>query len=181
MYESTKEVRLNNKVKLKSMKQIIELCLQNNINIESITKDGISLDVDSNYSSTEILIPTKFFGNSLTIKSANFEFDTETGEVENVEFTTSGGKKSFTFPQSFSIFFSSFPKLTSEQSAPILVKPPLEVVDTLSFTESGLSSGIELREDGTMKTSYDSVITKEQQLNLFNFLGKALMVNTSKN
>lgn len=173
MYEE-KTVKINKSAKLKSLKQIIDLCLKNNMLVEGIDKDGITIENPDGYES--VTLPTKLFGKNVSIKYVELEFNDD-GEVVDEKYHT----KSLSLPKEFGVFFTSFPKLTAEQQTPPPLPPELTVVDTLSSSDNGLNYDLELREDNTVKVGCGSVLNREQQLNVYNFLGKCLLGSTENN
>ncbi len=167
---SEKTIQLNKKVKLKSMKQVVDICLKKGFNFEFINNIlTVEFNDDYGYTHESSVLNVKNFGKKLVIDSALIDFDDD-GSVISTSFFI--GESSF--PAIYGVFFENFPRLTKAQkSPPITALPPAIVASLLSGDDTHPNLDLEYLEDGTLNMGFLN-LDKKQMLNIFIFLSECL-------
>lgn len=160
-----KTVKLNKKVKLKSLKQVIDQCLENKFDFSFDESFLTVSDKDFNEASFAV----KDFGKELTIKSAFLEFD-DNGIVDSETYDL--GKR-VVISSVFSIFFTGFPKLTEAQKTPTPIPPPPTILNKMDVGEAHDRYDFKYLENNTLEVGC-STFNRKQMKKIFNFLGECL-------
>lgn len=159
-----KTIKLNKKVKLKSLKQVLDKCLESKFDFCFDENFLTVSDKDFN----EISFKVKEFGEEVTVKSAVLEFHDD-GKIMSEFYDI----KKENVPPAFGVFFTNFPKLTKEQKTPLPTPPPPAVLNELIKGEGHLFYDFKYLDNGTVEVGCHT-FNKKQVKKIFNFLGECL-------
>lgn len=164
-YEGEKTVKINRKTKLKTLKQVINLCLKDGRRFETYDK-SITIESDEG---NDVTFKFSDFGKNHTVKYAELDYHEDTGEVLSIVYHT----KDNDFPPEFIKFFSKFPKLTKKQLAPVDLPPKPEKSITLPAGDGHKHYDINYLDNGKVVVGYLE-FDLDQVANIYNFLGSVL-------
>lgn len=164
-YESEKTVKINRKTKLKTLKQVINLCLKAGRRFETNDK-SLTIETNEGY---EVTFKFSDFGKNHTVKYAQLDYCEDSGQILSIVYYT----KDNDFPPEFTQFFSKFPKLTKKQLAAVKLPPKPEKVITLPAGDGHKHYDMNYLDNGTVVVGCNT-FDLDQVANIYNFLGNVL-------
>lgn len=166
-YEAEKTVKINKKAKLKSLKQVIDICIKTGRSFE-FSGDGSDLTIYTD-EGNEVIFKPKHFGKEHSIKYAELDFCEDSGDLMGIVYHT----KDNDFPKEFAQFFTNFPKLSKSDKQATELPPGPEVLATLPAGAGHNHHDIKHLDNDTIVVGCNS-FNMEQADNIFKFLGGVL-------
>lgn len=162
MYQE-KTVKVNKKAKLKSLKQIVDICLKRGIEFNFLGKDG--LEIDLGYDTTTFT--SKHFGKDFLIKSAELSFSD--GKIDDVTYYTN----KMTLHGDLSLFFTGFPKLSKKDKTAPIPPPEPKIIVSLAAGKGHSNYDMNFLDNGVLKVGCNE-FTLKQIKTIHEFLGDCL-------
>lgn len=159
-----KKIKWNKKVKLKSLKQIMDICLEKKMQFSVDEKGNITV-TDSHLN--DVTFKKRQFSKDILIDEVHMDFGymSKTKKPTYITFWT----KDSVFEKSFSVFFNRFPKLSKDDLAVPVIPPPPKVINTLPAGEGHSIYEMKKLDDGTLEVGCNK-FTKKQLKNIKEFL-----------
>lgn len=160
-----KEIKIGKKTKMKSLKQVIDICLKDKRSFE-VCDRGITILTDD---CNDEFFRFEEFGKSYTVAYATLDFDLDGDVCSEVYYLKNGGN----FPIEFSKFFTKFPKLPKSSKKPNPLPPEPDALATLPKGEGLEYNDIKHLDDNTVVAGCQ-VLNMKQVENIFKFFGGVL-------